>query len=388
MFHFLKRKKLTGVTELAIVGLITIFGLSLIDTIWAVYLDSLINNASLVGFISAGLTIVAIVTDLFLTPLFQTRKSTTLFFISLCVHAVIYCCFAINKSVWIFIVLAIIVTIGKELYDEAFELLLRKESKQSNIAQNEGFIFSVENVGWLVGPLLSGAIASIFNVSIVFVLASVFLVISAITFKFYNLHEKHVEVKHVDNNILKNIVDFLKNKELVKGFIVGMGLFYWWAMMYIFVPLYMLEKNLPPYLIGIFLFAIVIPLIALEYQVGKLTDKSSFKMMFTVALLIVSSCAVLAFFSTNVYLTLLFLILASFGMAIIEPNIYSYFFKVVKTEKQQAKYFGTYQISYVGNFIGKALAATVLLFLSFEYVFLTAGIFMFLLIFVARTMKV
>jgi MFS transporter, DHA1 family, multidrug resistance protein len=388
LFAFLRRNKVNVITELAVIDLIVIFGVSLIETIWAVYLNSMFNNASMVGFFTAFLTIIAITTDFFLTPLFQTKKCTTIYYFSLISRAFIYVMFAFNSNLWILIILSVILTIICELDDESFGLLIRKESKKQNIAKNEGLIYTIGNVGWLLGPIFAGLISTIFDISLTFLLATVFIVFSIVMFKLCSIHEKNSCIKHVDKDSLKNSLDFLKEKELLKGFIVGCGNYFWWAMIYVFVPLYMLSNGLNTFSIGIFLFLIIVPLVIMEYKVGKMTDESSYKKMFTIGFAIAGSCAIISFFMSNIYFTLMFLIFASFGLSVIEPNRESYFFKIKEKPKDEAKYYGPYQISYVGNFLGKASFATILLFFPYKFIFLFAGIVMLSMIFVAKRMKV
>ena len=79
------------------------------------------------------------------------------------------------------------------------------------------------------------------------------------------------------------------------------------------------------------------------------------------------------------------LVMASFGMAMVEPTTEAYFFDILK-KGESSRFYGPYNTrADTGGLIARVLATIVLVFLPFEYLFILFGLFMFLmLIFVWR----
>ena len=70
--------------------------------------------------------------------------------------------------------------------------------------------------------------------------------------------------------------------------------------------------------------------------------------------------------------------IASFGMAIVEPNTEAYFFDILKG-KEEYRYYGPYNTTvHIGLIIGSALGAIILLFLPFKFLFILYSALMFI----------
>jgi predicted MFS family arabinose efflux permease len=122
--------------------------------------------------------------------------------------------------------------------------------------------------------------------------------------------------------------------------------------------------------------------------VGRADDKVRFKLIFIVGLVISGICGVIAFLPLPIYTVLAILVFASCGLAILEPTRESYFFWLIRRPKQQARLYGPYKTGYyVGNVAGKIIPGAILIFLPFNFVFLSMGLVMLLLCFVAFRVK-
>ena len=102
---------LTIMAKLSIVGLIFAFSGAFVDTIWAVYMDSFVNSEVIVGFLSAGLTLLAFFSYFFFIPFIEKTSKSKIFSYSLFLFAVTYFLFAINTKLYFFVILASIVTL-------------------------------------------------------------------------------------------------------------------------------------------------------------------------------------------------------------------------------------------------------------------------------------
>jgi len=377
VIHFRLRHKrhITKVKELGIVVLIMSIAAALIDTIWALYINSFVGKAALVGLISAFFTGTAIFLYFYFIPFMERHEPNKIYIFSLVIYAVTYILFAINRNFYFLIILGFILTVGAVLRKESMGVMIRNESKLKEIGKNESLVYTLSNVGWLIGPLIAGFLADKYGINIVFALAAVFVLMTIIIFRLAGIHEKVQDCK-IDGDVWKNFKDFFGNRELVKNYLIAMGVDIWWVPIYIFVPLYIVEQGLGYSWIGIFLFAVVIPLVLLEYSVGKKADQHGFKLFFIAGYSILAVLSFIVFFIRDIYWLMGLLVIASIGAALLEPTTEAYFFKLVPKTKEY-KYYGPFCTAVnTGGVISKLLLAGILFILPFRYIFLGTSLMM------------
>jgi MFS family permease len=374
---------LTKIARLSTIMLIIALSAAFIDTIWAIYMDSFIDNMSIIGFISAALTAISFFSFFFIIPLVEKSNKSKLYSITLLMYVITYILFAINSKFYLFILLAFILTILTTLRITTFGLIVKDKSNQKQLSRNEGLVYTFMNVGWVLGPLIAGFIADKFGINRVFLLSATFMFMAFVLFRISNIKDSHVK-KKVDLNLLKNFLAFFKDKQRVLAYIIAGGGNFWWILIYLFMPLYILKQGLGDLWIGYFLFAVALPLVLSEYKISKFVGKVGFQKMFKIGFLILAIAAIACFFVNNIYAIMIILVLASIGPAILEPNTEAYFFDITP-DKDESRFYGPFNTSIdVNQFVAKIVSAVVLLFLPFKYIFLVfaAGmIVLFLLCF-------
>ncbi len=359
VISLLRHRFLTKFRELNLVVLISSLSTAFISTIWAIYVYGFVQNESLVGTLSA-------------IPFFEKKDPTKIYSIALILNAILYVLFAINKSFYFFILISLIFVIVGVLGSTSFGIIIRKESGLKNLSKREGLVYTLSNTGFLVGPLIAGFVSDLYGISSVFLLAAIFIFMAFVAFKAMNIHEK-VKIKKIDKNIFQNFKDFIKEKELLKSYSIGGGISLYWSIIYIYVPLYIIQQGLSKSVVGMFLFAVCIPLILLEYPIGKNVDRIGFKKFFFIGYGILAIGSFFVFFMPNIYYILILLVLTSIGAAFLEPTKEAYFFKIVPKGKEK-KYYGPFLTSNnVFSIIGKLVAAGILLILPFKFIFLALG---------------
>ncbi|MBU4070516.1 MAG: MFS transporter, partial [Nanoarchaeota archaeon] len=249
---------LTVMARLSLIGLIISLSAAFIDTIWAVYMDSFVNSEVIVGFISAGLTLIAFFSYFFFVPLIEKTNKSKIFSYSLFLFAVTYLLFAINKNFYIFIVLAAILTLLYTFRITSFGIIIRDKSSKSQLSRNEGLVYTFVNFAWVVGPLIAGYLSEMYGISLIFVLSSIFMFIAFFFSKFSNIKDANIK-KKIDNNIVKNFKDFFKDKQRIIAYILSGGVNVWWILIYLFMPMHIIRSGLPVSWLGYFLFAVAVP---------------------------------------------------------------------------------------------------------------------------------
>lgn len=381
----------TPIAKLSIVSMIVALSSAMIDSIWAIYLDSFIHSEVGVGIISAVLTLVSIISYFVFIPLIQKSSKTKLFSNSLVLFSSMYLLFALISDFFIFILLAITVTLLYVLRMTSFGIIVKDASPEKELVKNEGMVYTFFNLAWVLGPLLAGFLLAKFGettgTAFIFVCSSLLIIVAFFIFKIANIKNNNV-VKKPNKKVWKTFVEFFKQRDRVLAYILGGGVYLWFCFIYLFVPLHMVRQGLPDAYVGYFLFAAAIPFILFEYYFSKKACKIGFKKIFKAGFLLVALCSFACFFITNIYLILGLLVVASIGISMIEPVAEAYFFDILCTKKEELKFYSPYTTTVDAyHFLGRVSATVVLLFLPFKFLFLLFGSFMFILFLISHKIK-
>lgn len=386
---------LTRIARLAVIGFLTAFAAAFVDTIWAVNMQKFLGNMALVGFFSAFLTIIAFLAFFFFVPFIEKRNKSNLYSLSLALYAIIYLVFAINRNLYIFAVLAVITTILSTLKITSFGIIIRDKSRETELSRNEGVMYTLMNVAWVIGPFLAGILSELFGISFIFIISAIFTILALISFKVSGVKDSNLR-KKIDRNIFKNFREFFRNKDRVLIYILGGGTPSWWALIYLFIPMFIIQSGLQIQWVGFFLFAIAVPLIVFEYifakSAGKVGFKKMFKTGFFILFLAALSCFLISDISvimgiSNIYVILIILILASIGAAMCEPTTEAYFFDLMKT-KEELHFYGPYNTNLeVSRLIAYSVPSLILIFFPFKFIFLLYAAIMLFLFFLSFKLR-
>ncbi len=373
----------TGMVKLAIIFFIVSLAASLIDTIWAVYLNGFLHNASSVGFFSSFLSLLAFVSAFMLVPFIEKSNKPVLYSICLLLSAVFNVIFAINKNFLVFVLIAILITLVSVVRIITRGIIVKDGSKKKSLSKSEGIVFSVNNVAWVIGPLIAGFVLVEVGIPYVFSLSAILVLIGFLLFRMTNVKNPKNN-KKFDGNAMKNFVDYFRNKDRVIIYMMTMGISFWWVLIYLYIPLFIIEKGLNKGLIGIFLFLVAIPLILSEYPLSKIAGKRGAKALFSIAYGSLIAICLIIFFVKSFYLILGLLVLASFSLAMLEPTTEAYFFDITSKDGNENKFYGPYNTSLeIGFILGKVIPAIILIFLPFNYIFLAFALFFLFLFFLS-----
>ena len=388
--HYSKHKAgISGqIRELGFIDMLSSLALASAGTVWAIYFDSIIKDASRVGFVNTIFGIVGVISFIAFIPVIEKNSKTKILGLSLLLYAASYFLFSINNSMFFAILIGLFVYVSAAMRINAMGIILRDKSKKSAVSKNTGLIYTLLNSAWLFGPLLAGFVSSRFSVNLVFFISGVLMLLCWAFLKFSGFKDNRKE-KEVDRHLIRFVKEFFSEKKFILNYIVRGGISFWWAFIYIFVPIYIITtKSVNGVLIvGYFLAGIVAPLIFLEYPFGRIAGRRGFKKMFFRGYLILAIVSILCFFVNEFYAILLLLILGSVGAAMLEPTTDAYFFDITD-RYQRDKYYGIYNTS-LDIFYALSLLAVALVikWFEFKYSFLVVGFFMVLFALISLGVK-
>jgi ACDE family multidrug resistance protein len=371
-----KRDRLSfQVKELGAINLTVSLALALVGTIWAIYFESLLHNPSQVGFINTLFGVAGIISFIVFIPLIEKSSKTKLLAFAIGIYLVSYMLFYFIDNLYFAIILGLIIYVSASLRVNVSGIILRDKSRDGQVPKNTGFMYVLLNISWLLGPLLAGFLSQRFGIKFIFIISGLLMFLAFSLLKEFGLKDNR-KTKKVENNLFHLIKGFFSKKKFVLSYIVSGGVNFWWAFIYIYIPIYIIESGKSDLIVGYFLSGIIAPLVLLEYLFGNTTGKVGFKKMFFRGYLIVLAVSFLCFFINDVYAILILLVLGSVGIAMLEPTTESHFFSIASKDERD-KYYGVYNTAIDLNYvISLFLVAMLLRFVEFKYSFILMGIFM------------
>lgn len=375
----------TSMIKLSLIFFIVSLSAAFIDTIWALYLKGFIQNNSLIGFYSALLSALAFVSSFMLVPFIEKRNKPMLYSFCLFLTSLFFVAFALNKNLIIFFILTVTVTIVFTIRMITRAIIIKDGSEKKTLSKNEGMVFSLNNIAWVLGPLIAAFILVELGISYVFFFAAILVFIAFLFFRMANVKSHDGKI---DGNALKILLEYFKNKDRIAIYLITTGISFWWALIYLYIPLYIIENGFSKGAIGVFLFLIAIPLVFLEYPFSKISGEKGARNFFLMAYSMMTGILLLLFFVQNIYWVLGILVFASIPMAMLEPTTEAYFFDIMKRKNDGHKFYGPYSTSLqIGFILGKIVPAIVILFLPFKYIFPIFGLFFLALFFLSMGAK-
>ena len=375
----------TNMVKLSLIFFIVSLSAAFIDTIWALYLKEFLQNNSTIGFYSALLSVLAFVSSFMLVPFIEKRNKPALYSFCLFLTSLFFVAFALNKNLIVFFLLTFLVTIVFTTRMITRAIIIKDGSKKKTLSKNEGLVFSFNNVAWVLGPLIAAFILVELGISYVFFFAAVLVFIAFLFFRMVNVKSHDGKI---DGNALKILFEYFKNKDRILIYLITTGISFWWALIYLYIPLYIIENGLDKGAIGVFLFLIALPLVFLEYPLSKISGEHGARKLFMTAYFMMAIISLILFFMQSIYWILGILVFASIPMAMLEPTTEAYFFDILKRKNDGHKFYGPYSTSLqIGFILGKIVPAIILLFLPFNYIFPIFGIFFITLFFLSFLAK-
>jgi MFS family permease len=364
-------------------------GLGMFDGIFSLYLESILKNPSLVGFVSALIVMVTFFTYIFLTQIYSKYPVVKVWLYSTLILAFSLFLLYFFKHIIFFAIFLTISVISLALNYNTSAIILRHSTTLENLGKIQGYNYALRNLGWVIGPLLSSFILYKFGLLNNFLAIGFFIFFGWLLFLYYQIkaYEENKPLSITLRTIHQNILDFFRNKELLKLFFLRGSLSVYWSVIYIFTPLFILLNNLKPSFIGLFLGFICMPLIILELQIGKILDFMKIKRLFVAGAFFILFFLFLAFFINHIYFVLAAIFLSIIGAAFLEPTCETYFFRNVN-QFMADRYYGVYRTSdSVFSLVARLLFGFILLFLSIKFVYLFTAMFFIITLMIAYKVK-
>jgi len=371
-----------GVYYLITIVLINAIATSMLTPIFPIYMKNFVSSNALVGYLSGLIAALLIFYSFLTTKLFLKFKKLTLIKIGFLGLAITQLVFTVIINLSQFVVLEVVRTFFLVATYLAMGLFVREYATVGSMGKSEGQYFTIANLGWLLGPLFGGLLATAYSFNAVFIISAIPQIVIALMLFFIPLKETPTYDHHKSS-----LLDYLKHKDLMVLYVLEFGLFAWWTMIYTFMPLYANSVGFAPKIIGYAMFLAALPLILFEMPIGKLADGHGFRKYISLGFIIIAGIMLLVNF-VNPFYKIMIIGLATLGAAFIEPLLETYFFTHAKTKEDQHKLYPVYKTSaHLSNMLVPLIYSTVLIYFDFKGLFIFTSLFMLLFVVFALKLK-
>lgn len=259
----------------------------------------------------------------------------------------------------------------------AIDVILESFSTDTMSGRIRGLHLTLMNLGYLFGPFISTRILDKFNYHGIFltllIFNSVIFIFSLITLRYAN----HKFTQKLTP--LKLIKKAFKRKDIRRVYYISFMLEFFYALMVIYTPLYLIDLGVSWSQIGIIFTVMLIPFVVLQYPAGILADKKMGEKELFIGSIIfmgLATFAILFVKNGNLILWSAILLSTRIGAALIEVMRDSYFYKRIDGgDIDLINFFRTaVPVSYI---VAAIISTPILFFFPIKSIFIVVAIVIF-----------
>lgn len=256
----------------------------------------------------------------------------------------------------------------------ALDVILESYSTDKMSGRIRGLHLTIFNLGFLFGPLLSVKILDGFGFYgiffILFFINAIILMISLLGLGHVNHYFKH------ELSVWGVVKKMAGRSELARIYYISFVLELFFALMIIYVPIYLLDLKFSWNDIGWAFTVMLLPFVILQYPAGFLADKKWGEKKFLIFSLIIMFFSTLAVFFTtskSVAIWAAILFATRIGAALIEILRDSYFYKEIDARDVDLIHFFRTAMP-MGYIVATILSSIVLIFLPTKFSFIIIAV--------------
>jgi len=279
---------------------------------------------------------------------------------------------------WISILIVFTLIIATNLTWVALDILLEGYSQDKASGRIRGLYLTIMNLGLLTAPFLSLRTFDHFNYEGIF-----FILIIGYSFVFIVSLLGFRDDNRVAPQTLKigsTFLKMLREKNLLRIYHISFAMEFFYALMIVYMPLYLRTLQFSWNEIGIIFTIMLIPFVIFQYPLGIVADKylgEKELLIVSIVIALVATIALPFLSSSNMWVWAFFLFMSRVGIAGIEILRDAYFYKQIDgNDMDVIAFFRTARP--VANIIGALLSTFALLFLPMYSVFIIIAVVLLL----------
>lgn len=336
---------------------------ALFETVWPIKLETFAFTEAGTGLLSMSFILIALFTSLHSHKLFNHTVHGPVLR-STMILAALLVIVSYAPTLTTFIIFGLLLSMVATIRTNGFDLMMKHVGEKHNV-DVESNLYSLLNLAWLIGPLLSIPLLILFEYHTIFILSGM-CILAAAMFKPMDTH------KPVHHEI--SVSTFFKRYWVPYTLTIAVEA--WWALIYLFVPLNIIRSGYPDWTVAAYLAIVILPLPVIEFFSKRFTHRYGFKLQYItgfLGLFIVTLTIPHVSFTAFIVLTLI----GTMFLGLIEPLQDSYFFHIVR-KQDETRAVPLYGSSFeMGSIIGRGLLAFCLLVLPLQIAVLSLSLVFF-----------
>ena len=374
--HYISKLRKNDNLDWFLIGYILSIAWSLYSVVPSVYFTSLGISEQTIGAIFSVKSLVQLVFSFFLISLLQKFNHARIFLLTTIPIAMIFFLFPSIQNFFIVIVLFYLNQIFLHIRGQAREIEFRNSTTQKEFTHLKSLSSAVGNLFWIILPLLGGMILEFYGFNIIFYMVSVLVLLSGLMIKFLNVKTHQISLKKINYNFINNIKYYFHKKQLVLSFMTYFSLGFWYCLIFIYLPLLVLNLEYSKIFIGVAIAVTQVPLPFIQYKTHYFIKRIGIKKLFMYTYLVLMIISLLIFSNQNIYIIISLLFISGIMVSFLEVLPHIYYFKQVNKSNEDR----TFPIFSDGNLLakilGNSLFGIILIFFPIQYLFLCTTIVM------------
>ncbi len=364
--------------ELILVRLLTTVGAAVIVATVSLYLHDLGMSAGAIGVATAVVMIINLLFALWLPALLETVNLGKILIGSTFCFALSIFVFGQVKHAVFALFLYLIGRLLLSAFISAYSILFRDDSPSKKVyRQNVALAGSLVNFSWMIAPFLATLIIDRYSFSILYIIGGSVALLSTLIMVMQTIPVREKKRHNIDSDIVKNIRHYMSQKRLRDAYLLGGGVDMYWVFIFVFLTVFLKDSGLDTAEIGLLLTITQMPLFLLEFRTYKVVDRFKYRLPFTIAYAFIAFVMLIfAVLGPTSIISLLFLVMASFSTAFLEPAREMYLYEKLNTleEERVQPIYATSELT--GSIFIRLVIGLVLLAFQPVVSFVLMGIFM------------
>lgn len=337
------------------------------------YLERVTGSPMYVGIFIAISSFTTLLASLLVSRILHKVSKILLMYIGFLGMAVIFTLYSFFNSFEVVLLLQILKGIAIAILFVIIPLMVRDYTAKKSLVHEEGVYYFLLNLAWVIGPIAGGIFALYVGDLLMFWFAVAVFLVAVIFLRHKDIVDVDTREKKRVKGSFASVKEYFSRWPLVKAYLIDFGLFIWWSIATMCVPLYIVHNGLPEIFGGIGLSVQLLPLILLENWVGNHAKDGKIGMYIERGFLVMVMFILLMAVVNNVYFSIAMLFCSSIGAAYIEPIKETYLFKHMKKEEENDLFPIYATARQVGYFVGPLLAGFLISCFSYQVLFFVAG---------------
>lgn len=331
MSKFFKQK----ISSILILFFFRAFSAALLFPVLVIYIKQIVHTDANTSLVLTLSYLLAIPSNIFSSQIIRHFQKKKALLLSLVFLAVTLFLFTLFTHVAYLVLIFGLYTFFLTLLNFNLTLYVRHVSTKKNLASNEGIAGAINNIGWMIGPILGGYLGQQFGVQWVFLLSGVTILAALFLIKGVSLFKEDFLIPDRKIKFYKPIPffaiirKFLTNTDLIRAYFNSFGLrflYAGWGLM----PLFLQELGMEMRVIGLLSGTIALPWVILEYPIGWKADKIGEKKFIVPGFLGVSLLTFLFGFAKSGWILGILWFIGVIFTTFIEMTSESYAFRILK----------------------------------------------------------